>query len=172
MKIEASHCLVEDAEENPGGKLETPDGPPDAGGLERCASRELLEETGIEIAPDRWRAAGTRITPPLFPVRFDARFFLVEAPDGLTLPEVLPSPEIESLDFFRPAEVLERWRAGKALVPPPVVPLLRALREPHDGVDALVGRAAEAGRAAPGGGRVAPGGGRPLPDRSRGGKRG
>jgi glyoxylase-like metal-dependent hydrolase (beta-lactamase superfamily II)/8-oxo-dGTP pyrophosphatase MutT (NUDIX family) len=125
----------------PGGRLEDSDGPPGSGGLERCASRELLEETGVEIAPDRWRAAGARITPPMFPLRFDARFFLAEAPEGLALPRTLPSPdEIESLDFFRPAEVVRSWESGRALVPPPVVPLLRALGEPHAGVDALVAR--------------------------------
>jgi len=128
----------------PGGRLEGSDGPPDGGGLERCASRELFEETGVEIAPDRWRAAGARITPPMFPLRFDARFFLAEAPEGMTLPETLPSPdEIESLDFFHPAGVVESWASGRALVPPPVVPLLRALGEPHDGVDALVARTRE-----------------------------
>jgi len=125
----------------PGGRLEDSDGPPDAGGLERCASRELLEETGVDIASDRWRAAGARITPTMFPLRFDARFFVAEAPQGMTLPESLPSPEeIESLDFFHPAGVVERWASGRALVPPPVVPLLRALGEPHDDVDALVAR--------------------------------
>jgi len=128
----------------PGGKLEDSDGPPDAGGLERCASRELLEETGVDIAPDRWSAAGARITPPMFPLRFDARFFLTEAPEGLALPDTLPSPdEIESLDFFQPAEVVEGWESGRARVPPPVLPLLRALREPHDDVAALVKRVRE-----------------------------
>ena len=31
----------------PGGRFEDSDGPPDSGGLERCASRELSEETGV-----------------------------------------------------------------------------------------------------------------------------
>jgi glyoxylase-like metal-dependent hydrolase (beta-lactamase superfamily II)/8-oxo-dGTP pyrophosphatase MutT (NUDIX family) len=128
----------------PGGKLEAADGGPEAGGIERCASRELLEETGIEIPPGSWREAGARVTPPLFPVRFDARVFVVEAPGGMTLPRALPSPdEIDSLEFFRPAEVVERWEAGRALVPPPVLAVLRGLDPPPDGIDALIARVRE-----------------------------
>ena len=110
----------------PGGVLEAHDGD----GEERWrhgASRELQEETGLAIPPQVWRDLGERVTPPLFPVRFRTRFFLAEVPRG-TEPPAPPSPEeIEALAFHRPGEVLEAWQAGQALVPPPVLPLLRAL---------------------------------------------
>jgi glyoxylase-like metal-dependent hydrolase (beta-lactamase superfamily II) len=87
----------------------------------------------VRVDPDRWASAGSRITPPIFPVRFDARFYVAEAPTGSTLPEQPPSPrEIEKLAYFRPAEVVERWETARARVPPPVVAVLRAMDD--DGV--------------------------------------
>ena len=112
----------------PGGVLERGDGE----GEERwrCgASRELAEETGLLVPPEAWRDLGERITPPLFPVRFRTRFFLAELPlEGEPPPP--PSPEeIEVLAFHAPRQVLDDWRAGRVLVPPPVLPLLRALAQ-------------------------------------------
>jgi glyoxylase-like metal-dependent hydrolase (beta-lactamase superfamily II) len=68
-------------------------------------------------------------------VRFRTRFFLAELPVDVEPPPP-PSPEeIEVLAFHAPHQVLEDWRAGRALVPPPVLPLLRALEQaPPDAV--------------------------------------
>lgn len=108
----------------PGGKLE----PSDAGSFERCASREMLEETGLSIDPAAWIEAGERITPPFFTVRFRTKFFVAELPEGQTLPKAPPAPaEIEELGFHRAGEVLDSWQHGRANVPPPVVTILRAL---------------------------------------------
>jgi glyoxylase-like metal-dependent hydrolase (beta-lactamase superfamily II)/8-oxo-dGTP pyrophosphatase MutT (NUDIX family) len=108
----------------PGGKLE----PSDAGSFERCASREVLEETGLSIDPAAWIEAGERITPPFFPVRFRTRFFVAELPSGQALPKVPPAPaEIEDLAFHRSGDVLDAWLHGRVNVPPPVVTILRAL---------------------------------------------
>ncbi|HEX5041258.1 MAG TPA: MBL fold metallo-hydrolase [Candidatus Polarisedimenticolaceae bacterium] len=114
----------------PGGVLD----PQDGHGEERwrcCASRELAEEAGLVLPPQAWEDLGERITPPLFPVRFRTRFFLAEVSCAIELPAP-PSPdEIEALAFHRPAQVLEAWQRGEAQVPPPVLPLLRALRDGH-----------------------------------------
>jgi ribonuclease/clavin/mitogillin len=111
----------------PGGRLEPEDGEGDEG-LARCASRELEEETGLRVPPQAWRDLGERVTPPLFPVRFRTRFFLAQLPSGAALPPEPPAPEeIEGLEFVEPGGLMERWRAGRALVPPPVLPLLRSL---------------------------------------------
>jgi glyoxylase-like metal-dependent hydrolase (beta-lactamase superfamily II)/8-oxo-dGTP pyrophosphatase MutT (NUDIX family) len=119
----------------PGGGLEDADEPQRDGALARCASRELREETGIEIEPARWRAVGARVTPPMFAARFDARFFLAEVPAETAPPDVVPSPEeIESLAYVRPGDVVTTWEAGGTLVAPPVLALLREidLARPED----------------------------------------
>src|SRR5258705_9723001 len=101
----------------PGGKLEPDDEPGRAGAFERCASRELLEETSLVIQPTMWRAAGERTTPPIYPVRFRTLFFVAELPQGVSLPAAVPAPqEIESLAFADPSVVLAEWERGSSLV--------------------------------------------------------
>jgi len=118
----------------PGGTLDPEDRPEEPGALARCVAREVAEEIGLEIPADSWYAAGARITPPMFPVRFNARFFVAEVPADTALPETPPSPdEIESMGFENPADVTERWAKGEALVPPPVLPVLRVLSETRVG---------------------------------------
>jgi glyoxylase-like metal-dependent hydrolase (beta-lactamase superfamily II)/8-oxo-dGTP pyrophosphatase MutT (NUDIX family) len=114
----------------PGGAVEPRDRPHEPGAFERCASRELAEEAGIRIEPERWLAAGERVTPPMFPVRFHTRFFLATIPRDTLPPDPPPAPdEIESLRLARPATVLDEWAAGRALIPPPILPILRELAE-------------------------------------------
>ena len=112
----------------PGGKLEPEDDPGRDGAFERCASRELFEETGLSVPVAAWRAAGERTTPPIFPVRFRTLFFVAELPAGAALPKVPPAPaELETLEVADPRAVLLDWEAGRALVPPPLLPILRAM---------------------------------------------
>jgi 8-oxo-dGTP pyrophosphatase MutT (NUDIX family) len=112
----------------PGGKLEREDGPERDGAFARCASREIAEETGLAIPPSAWHPAGERTTPPIFPVRFRTLFFVAELPHGASLPAKPPSPEeIETLAFEEPRTVLADWEAGRSLVPPPLLPILRAM---------------------------------------------
>lgn len=111
-----------------GGRLDEQDEPERPGAWERCASREIEEEARIQIEPGDWHDAGERTTPPIFPVRYRTVFLLAEMPAGSEVPSELPSPEeIETLEFLRPAAVLEDWQAGRVLVPPPVLLMLRAL---------------------------------------------
>src|SRR5260221_14282868 len=76
----------------PGGKLEPHDEPERAGAFERCATRELREETGIDVQPSAWLAAGGRTTPPPFPKRFRPFFFVAEVGGGARPPDELPAP--------------------------------------------------------------------------------
>jgi glyoxylase-like metal-dependent hydrolase (beta-lactamase superfamily II)/8-oxo-dGTP pyrophosphatase MutT (NUDIX family) len=128
----------------PGGRLEPGDEPDRAGAFERCASRELHEETGIVVPPASWRAAGERTTPPIYPRRFRTLFFVAEVDDDARLPAAVPSPEeIESLAFADPRAVLVDWESGSGLVPPPLLPILRAMTgEPSAAAAALAARIA------------------------------
>lgn len=112
----------------PGGRLEPADQPERPGALERCASREVFEETGVAVPPEAWLDAGERTTPPFFNVRFRTRFLVAEMPPGAVLPAAPPQPgEIEALGFHRPEDVVAAWQDGTTAVPPPLLPILRAL---------------------------------------------
>jgi glyoxylase-like metal-dependent hydrolase (beta-lactamase superfamily II)/8-oxo-dGTP pyrophosphatase MutT (NUDIX family) len=123
----------------PGGRLEPGDEPDRAGAFERCASRELHEETGFVIPAAAWRAAGERTTPPIYPKRFRTLFFVAEIDDDARIPAAVPAPEeIESLTFADPRAVLADWESGSGLVPPPLLPILRTMAgEPSAGAAAL-----------------------------------
>jgi len=67
-------------------------------------------------APD-FLPAGRWVTPSFMPVRFDARFFLVEVAPG-TAAEVWPG-ELAEGAWVRPADALLAWTEGRALLHPP-----------------------------------------------------
>lgn len=102
-------------------------------GLIRGVLRELEEETGIglSVATDAYRLvyAGRWLTPPLGPVRFDNRFFLLEwGPQETQQPRVVSS-EAESGEWVRPAQALDRWRRGEVITAPPILHILKVLEE-------------------------------------------
>jgi glyoxylase-like metal-dependent hydrolase (beta-lactamase superfamily II)/8-oxo-dGTP pyrophosphatase MutT (NUDIX family) len=112
----------------PGGKVDPADDPGRDGALARCASREIREESGLTIDPVDFLDAGERTTPPFFAVRFRTRFFVADVPPETRLPDRPPSPEeIESLAFASPEGTLTDWEEGRALVPPPLLPILRTM---------------------------------------------
>lgn len=129
------------------------DGEPDADAAhQRCGLRELYEEAGVlppglsgaparkeviegrgseafraalDAAPrslDHVRPFGRLTTPAFAPVRYRTRFVQVSMPEGAQASIV--HGELVEGGFFRPAELLERWRGGELLIAPPVVYLL------------------------------------------------
>jgi glyoxylase-like metal-dependent hydrolase (beta-lactamase superfamily II)/8-oxo-dGTP pyrophosphatase MutT (NUDIX family) len=100
---------------------------------------EVLAEMGLEADGSPLTYAGRWITPPLGPVRFDNRFFLLEWPPDEALQPVVDAHEATSGEWVRPAAAIERWRRGRVLTAPPILHLLQVLAEdgPVDGLPRL-----------------------------------
>ena len=89
---------------------------------------ELVERARLSIAAEDLVAAGRWVTPDLFPIRFDARMFLAQAPEGQSVE--LSQAETSDGGFITPTEALGRWKIGAALLHPPNWNALVALSEP------------------------------------------
>jgi ribonuclease/clavin/mitogillin len=97
-----------------------------------CAVRELLEEVGLALTAEGLAEADGRalesfsgsppaarqlpevahwVAPPQVPVRFDARFFAVEAPGHLRV--VPDGGETADAWWTAPQVLLEEWRTGR-----------------------------------------------------------
>lgn len=87
----------------------------------------LLRDAGHSLDAADFPSAGRWLTPPYLQVRFDARFFLVEAPDSQAA--VVWPGELAAGEWIRPEEALRRWEAGSALLHPPNLHVLRVLRD-------------------------------------------
>jgi glyoxylase-like metal-dependent hydrolase (beta-lactamase superfamily II)/8-oxo-dGTP pyrophosphatase MutT (NUDIX family) len=111
----------------PGGMVEDEDGDFEAEEdecLRRTASRELAEETGVEIDPASFLPAGRRITPPFSPRRFDSLMYVAALPRPL---KTRTSGELEDLEWAQPRRLHERWGNLEIRVAPPLIPILETL---------------------------------------------
>ena len=134
------------------GLLTTPalmseDAPSDTVGRLAALRRDLLEGDAsfaevLAAAPTTAEPlvfAGRWLTPPVAPMRFDNRFFLLEWPSERTVqPSIIPG-ELAEGEWIAPARALDRWRDGEVMLAPPIVHLLRVLDEdgPESGLDRL-----------------------------------
>ncbi len=92
-----------------------------------------LAERGLRLRREHLLDAGRWITPPFLPLRFDARFFLLELPYG-QMPRFWPGEHAEG-QWVSPAEGLRRWEEGTTLLHPPGLYALRVLSEGGDAED-------------------------------------
>lgn len=89
---------------------------------------DVLGELGVGLTAERLVYAGRWLTPPLGPLRFDNRFFLLEWTPQLVEPSIV-SRELDLGEWIAPAEALARWEACEAIAAPPIVHILRVLAE-------------------------------------------
>jgi endoribonuclease LACTB2 len=102
----------------------------------------LLSERGLEVRAEDFPPAGRWLTPPTMPIRFDARFYLVECPaDQAAL--VWPG-ELESGEWITPQAALQRWAEATALLHPPALHCLQVLADFRDQASAARAMAANA----------------------------
>lgn len=98
---------------------------------------EFLLRHRLAIDAALFEPAGRWVTPPALPIRFDARFYLVELPPGETA-EIWPG-ELADGEWIKPGDALKRWEAGTALLHPPAWHTLKALHAfgPRDALPML-----------------------------------
>lgn len=77
----------------------------------------LLARHGLTLHAAPFLPAGRWVTPPISPIRFDARFFLARLPEGQRA-HVIPG-ELTDGAFVRPTDALARWSRGEVLLHPP-----------------------------------------------------
>jgi glyoxylase-like metal-dependent hydrolase (beta-lactamase superfamily II)/8-oxo-dGTP pyrophosphatase MutT (NUDIX family) len=93
---------------------------------EKAASfGDFLARHRLRIDARWYSPAGRWVTPPGLPIRFDARFYLVDLPPG-EVAEIWPGELVDG-EWVDPAEALRRWDAGTALLHPPAWHSLKAL---------------------------------------------
>ncbi len=95
----------------------------------------FLAARGLSVEARQFAPAGRWVTPPAMPIRFDARFYLVDLPAGEEV-EIWPGELVDG-EWIAPAEALRRWEAGSALLHPPVWHTLKALAHVAQPRDAL-----------------------------------
>jgi glyoxylase-like metal-dependent hydrolase (beta-lactamase superfamily II)/8-oxo-dGTP pyrophosphatase MutT (NUDIX family) len=94
---------------------------------EQMTFNDLLAERNLHLRPEDLTFAGSLVTPPFSPFRFDTAFFVAVLPRGQTA-EVWPG-ELTEGAWHSAARVLADWDAGDNLVSPPTVALLQAIRD-------------------------------------------
>lgn len=103
-----------------------------------CSFAELVERLGLRLEAGDLVYAGRWLTPPLGPLRFDNRFFLLAWRPQMGRPEVVPG-ELAEGEWIDAAAAHRRWLDGEVIAAPPIVHLLEVLAEkgPERGLERL-----------------------------------
>jgi glyoxylase-like metal-dependent hydrolase (beta-lactamase superfamily II)/8-oxo-dGTP pyrophosphatase MutT (NUDIX family) len=96
---------------------------------------DFLAARGLSVDARQFAPAGRWVTPDALPIRYDARFYLVDLPAGEEM-EIWPG-ELADGEWIEPKEALRRWDEGSALLHPPAWHTLKALNHVANPRDAL-----------------------------------
>ena len=98
---------------------------------------QVLDRLGVRLDASRLVFAGRWLTPPMAPMGFDNRFFLLRWQEE-TEPEILPGELVDGA-WVEPRRALELWKASEVVLAPPIVHILRVLHElgPRAGLERL-----------------------------------
>ena len=94
----------------------------------------LLPGWGVRQNAARLSYAGRWLTPPIGPLRFDNRFFLLEHLAGDEPMHVIPGELVEG-EWIAPAAALARWQAGTTMIAPRTRAGITAID--HNGADII-----------------------------------
>jgi 8-oxo-dGTP pyrophosphatase MutT (NUDIX family) len=117
-------------------------GTPDAGDRQallagQVSLGEVLTRHGLTLTADLLTPWARWVTPEAAPRRFDTWFFVAAMPDGQVAGA---SAESDSIDWLRPAEALDRARAGQLTLLPPTAVTLAEISGYADGPAVLAAR--------------------------------
>jgi glyoxylase-like metal-dependent hydrolase (beta-lactamase superfamily II)/8-oxo-dGTP pyrophosphatase MutT (NUDIX family) len=92
--------------------------------------KDLLEREGLQLDAGLLVEAPRWVTPAQSPRRYNTRFFSAWLPVGQET-EIIPG-ELESGEWLRPAEALQKWVDGECLIVTPITTALQALSQGAD----------------------------------------
>jgi glyoxylase-like metal-dependent hydrolase (beta-lactamase superfamily II)/8-oxo-dGTP pyrophosphatase MutT (NUDIX family) len=92
--------------------------------------KDLLEREGLRLDAGLLVEAPRWVTPAQSPRRYNTRFFSAWLPAGQET-EIIPG-ELESGEWLRPAEALQKWVDGECLIVTPITTALQALSQGAD----------------------------------------
>lgn len=87
----------------------------------------LLEAAGARVDASRLTFAGRWITPPIAPMRFDTRFFLLPWPREEPFQPTVDGQELVEGEWIAAEAALDRWRRNEVLAAPPTLFVLEVL---------------------------------------------
>jgi len=94
---------------------------------DQISFKDLLAREGLMLDAGLLTEAPRWVTPAQSPRRYDTRFFAAWLPEGQEA-EIIPG-ELESGEWLRPAEALQKWINGECLIVTPITTALQALAE-------------------------------------------
>ncbi len=90
---------------------------------------DLLTERGWELNAEALEFAGRWLTPPLAPMRFDNRFFLLRWDQEEDQQPSMMGTELDHGEWIEPHRAIERWTRGEVTLAPPILHILKVLGE-------------------------------------------